>query len=291
MLHIMKKEPVQAKATEGTTLIAPQFLGGNDMRLPAIALVKGEIQSPTLNNVNENIQNRRFLYCDKGNALLFQGDHTKHFLAPGTATFIQPGESWSLLLSRGNQSWIMCNWAAGNEAIPDEEITQTSSFLINNCSMVVRLLTERVVGRSDELGEWPNFALSWFNMLIHERHFTERTFALTPIFKNGADPIEDLITAIKTKPQQNWNLTDAAKLAGYSPFHLSRVFRAVANMGFPEFVDRCRTELAIDKLLTSNDQLNLISEQCGFGTPQAMRNACREYTGFLPSEFRVSSDQ
>jgi AraC-like DNA-binding protein len=61
-------------------------------------------------------------------------------------------------------------------------------------------------------------------------------------------------------------------------------------MGFPEYVDRCRTEVAIRKLLEGAESMSFVAGDSGFGTPQAMRTAFREYTGFLPSEMKSHFD-
>jgi len=100
-------------------------------------------------------------------------------------------------------------------------------------------------------------------------------------------PLLALIGAVRSNPERDWSLNGAANEAGYSPFHLSRTFKAIAGFGFPEFVDRCRTEIAVEALLsdpaTSIDDVAITS---GFGSTQAMRDSFREYTGLLPSELR-----
>lgn len=99
-------------------------------------------------------------------------------------------------------------------------------------------------------------------------------------------PLLELMLAVKEKPTAPWSLKDAAAMAGYSAFHLSRTFRVAIEYGFPEFVDRCRTELALKELLETDESIEEVANKCGFGSTQALRSACREYVGFLPSEIR-----
>ncbi len=269
-----------------SAIAEPRRTATDPFGVPNTNVLRGELTTPTFYTFSNSQATRKFLYCRTGSALFLNSNGKLLFLSGGSATFIQPNETWDLLLGRGEHSWIFSEWMPGHSALPDATLDQSVAFLVSNCSRVVRDLTERIFVVADEIDDWPNFTYAWFNMLIHEQHKSAASYSLTPIFRDGADPISDLIESIKADPQDQWNLTQAAKLAGYSPFHLSRVFRSIANMGFPEFVDRCRTEVAVTKLLRNQETMGVISSQSGFGTPQAMRNAFREYTGFLPSEMR-----
>ncbi len=109
---------------------------------------------------------------------------------------------------------------------------------------------------------------------------------LAEVSETAAEPLRILMAAVKQNPTAPWSLREAAAFAGYSPFHLSRTFRAVMDFGFPEFVDRCRAELAITKLLRPEQSIDDVASSCGFGSTQALREACKEYLGMLPSEIR-----
>lgn len=254
--------------------------------LPRIFCVEGQNISPAYVNCAPELEDRTLVYCAQGTGQLFIGDATPQFIGPGTAAVIGPREPWTLLLGRGEQSWILGTWNPDSAAIPNAKRIASGACLVTSCSPVLRMLTDRVVARKDDLAEYPNFVLAWFNLLFHEWHVTRNVFSLTPTFMQGAEPLDDLIAAIRAEPQRQWSLTNAAELAGYSPFHLSRMFRHISKMGFPEFVDRCRAEIAVDLLINTSQPIFSISQQCGFGTPQALRNACRDYAGFLPSELR-----
>ncbi|MFY9233520.1 MAG: helix-turn-helix transcriptional regulator [Fimbriimonadaceae bacterium] len=89
------------------------------------------------------------------------------------------------------------------------------------------------------------------------------------------------------KPQTAWPLKEAAQAAGYSPFHFSRVFKSLVGYGFHEFVDRCRTEFAVEQLCDSDLPVDVIASSCGFGTTQGLRESVKEYLGLVPSELRV----
>ena len=101
------------------------------------------------------------------------------------------------------------------------------------------------------------------------------------------DTIKDLVARVRQNPAHGWPLRDAADAAGYSPFHFSRVFKNLVGYGFHEYVDRCRTETAVELLCTTDQAVDLVASTCGFGTTQGLRESVKEYLGLVPSELRA----
>jgi AraC-like DNA-binding protein len=112
--------------------------------------------------------------------------------------------------------------------------------------------------------------------------------AATPI--DVPDTIKELIVKVRQNPALPWPLKDAADMAGYSPFHFSRVFKGLVGYGFHEYVDRCRTECAVELLVTNDMPVDLVASTCGFGTTQGLRESVKEYLGLVPSELRAVPD-
>jgi len=100
------------------------------------------------------------------------------------------------------------------------------------------------------------------------------------------ETIKDLVARVRQNPAHGWPLRDAADAAGYSPFHFSRVFKNLVGYGFHEYVDRCRTESAVELLCTTDQAVDLVASTCGFGTTQGLRESVKEYLGLVPSELR-----
>ncbi len=100
------------------------------------------------------------------------------------------------------------------------------------------------------------------------------------------ETIKDLVARVRQNPALGWPLRDAADAAGYSPFHFSRVFKNLVGYGFHEYVDRCRTECAVDLLCTTDQAVDQVATSCGFGTTQGLRESVKEYLGLVPSELR-----
>jgi AraC-like DNA-binding protein len=101
------------------------------------------------------------------------------------------------------------------------------------------------------------------------------------------ETIKELTARVRSNPSLPWPLKDAADAAGYSPFHFSRVFKAMVGYGFHEYVDRCRTEAAVEMLVTSDAAVDVVAATCGFGTTQGLRESVKEYLGLVPSELRA----
>ena len=104
------------------------------------------------------------------------------------------------------------------------------------------------------------------------------------------DTVKDLVAKVRSNPAAPWPLKDAADMAGYSPFHFSRVFKSLVGYGFHEFVDRSRTECAVEMLVTTESAVDLVASTCGFGTTQGLRESVKEYLGLVPSELRAVPD-
>jgi AraC-like DNA-binding protein len=104
------------------------------------------------------------------------------------------------------------------------------------------------------------------------------------------ETIAGLVQRVRSNPALAWPLKEAADAAGYSPFHFSRVFKNLVGYGFHEYVDRCRTECAVEMLCTTDHAVDLIASTCGFGTTQGLRESVKEYLGLVPSELRSVPD-
>lgn len=128
--------------------------------------------------------------------------------------------------------------------------------------------------------------LSAAYQLIGDLMMTSDEVQVAPTPGDISDVLKDLITQVRATPSMGWPLRDAANAAGYSPFHFSRVFKQQVGYGFHEFVDRCRTEAAVQQLLNTETNVDLIASSSGFGTTQALRESIKEYLGLVPSELR-----
>lgn len=98
--------------------------------------------------------------------------------------------------------------------------------------------------------------------------------------------ITAIIEKVTRNPANHWPITEAAKIAGYSSYHFSRIFKANLGYGFQEFVDRKRTALATNLLRATSESVDDVAIRAGFTNTQGMRDSMRDLLGCVPSEIR-----
>lgn len=118
-----------------------------------------------------------------------------------------------------------------------------------------------------------------------------RGSVLAPTPRTVPEPLQLLIESVRREPDRPWPLKDAADEAGYSPFHFSRIFKQQTGFGFHEFVDRTRTEHAVELLCSTDDAVDAVAMEAGFGTTQGLRESVKEYLGLVPTELRTEPDE
>lgn len=122
-------------------------------------------------------------------------------------------------------------------------------------------------------------------------HAVRRSNHLARFGSDLPPQIRELVNRVQEEPFVSWPLKEAADEVGYSPFHFSRLFKQLAGIGFHEFVDRTRTDYAVELLCTTDDSVDSIATAAGFGTTQSLRESVKEYFGLVPTEFRSEPDE
>jgi AraC-like DNA-binding protein/effector-binding domain-containing protein len=82
------------------------------------------------------------------------------------------------------------------------------------------------------------------------------------------------------------SLTALARRAGYSPFHLERVFAEVAGETPKQWTLRLRLERAAAMLLSSQDSVLDIAIECGFESHEVFTRAFRRHFQAAPNLYR-----
>lgn len=82
------------------------------------------------------------------------------------------------------------------------------------------------------------------------------------------------------------SLADMAAVAGFSPYHFHRVFRAVVGENPKAFLRRLRLERAVYRLKVSTDTVLHVALESGFATPETFTRAFAQRFDITPSEYR-----
>ncbi len=81
-------------------------------------------------------------------------------------------------------------------------------------------------------------------------------------------------------------LSEVARVAGCSAYHLSRVFKREAGQTAQSYLSRLRLRAAIEALLDGRDELTQIALDAGFYDHSHFTNAFSRAFGFPPSTLR-----
>ena len=103
----------------------------------------------------------------------------------------------------------------------------------------------------------------------------------------GNAKIEKLAQRIIAAPGRDWRTDALAAEAGVSQRSLSRLFRANLNVSPADFVERVRVDLARRKLLDTEESIDSIASDCGFGSLRRMDRAFARTIAVSPTEFRA----
>lgn len=214
-------------------------------------------------------------------------------LLPRTVFVATGNDAIEGLLGRGDHRQLILSWPkSSTQALSNwwAENAESRKIHLTHCpedSLVGRVFDE--VAAMDTTGNCVNLGKLVGSLAI----LTSQALsdALPPTLTDGggfrtSSAIQQLIQAVRSNPAAKWSLKDAAHHVGYSPFHLSRSFKANFGYGFPEFVDRCRVERSMQILQAEEATMDELIAISGFASAQAMRDAFRAQLGLLPSELR-----
>lgn len=85
---------------------------------------------------------------------------------------------------------------------------------------------------------------------------------------------------------ENIQLEDAAKVANYSLYHFSRIFKESTGQTFSDYLRHVRIKAAQQLLQKVDAQIIWIAHECGFSSLATFNRTFRNVTGSTPSEYR-----
>lgn len=91
---------------------------------------------------------------------------------------------------------------------------------------------------------------------------------------------------IQDNYRENLTLDGVARIFGYSPAYLSRMFQKYAGINYKSYLLEVRTSAAHRLLINTTQPIGEIATACGFPDSRCFtKSFCRRY-GILPSEYR-----
>jgi len=139
----------------------------------------------------------------------------------------------------------------------------------------------------DDLGHDAALAVARRLVLFLRRPGNQSQFS-THLQTQVADrnALRDLQAWITEHPDDDLTVAALARRAGLSERHLARVFRDEVGLTPARYVERVRLEVARRRLEESDDPIEAVASQCGFGTTETMRRTFVRALHTTPSEYR-----
>ena len=233
-------------------------------------------------------------FVEKGSTIaLPPGSSHPLIVPPSTVWFAGPGESL-LRLTKGEHQASVILWNRAVTPLMGEVLDGA-----DNHNAKVRSSKLGLKSAFSKIASLPTLRPVVHNIsllsIIHEvlavivEHGSALSLVTVP--DHLPEPLAQVAEMVRADPTKHWPAPEAANIAGYSTFHFSRVFKQHVGVGFQEFVDRCRTELSLDLLRSTNTPVELVATKCGFGSPQTLRDSLRDYLGVVPSDIRWFNDR
>lgn len=225
-------------------------------------------------------------------------NHKLILVPPRSLTYIRGGTRMIVQAARGDHSSQILTWLTGMTPLLEHFVTSTTAKSGSGPRSVAckpidpHFIT--ALARFEQAKATHEYAeplmLSVIYEMVAKLVVGSDEVQLAAIPADLPETIRVLTERVRKNPSGGWPLKEAADAAGYSPFHFSRVFKSLVGYGFHEYVDRCRTETAVEMLVTTDSPVDLVASTTGFGTTQGLRESVKEYLGLVPSELRTPAE-
>jgi len=143
-----------------------------------------------------------------------------------------------------------------------------------------------------QMGSWSRLIASRsVDPLALEERLVGLIRALLPA-SSGVDrphrAVERAREYLAAEPQRNDTLTEIAKAAHCSSFHLARLFRRCTGQSLHGFRTRLRMTLALDRLRQGEPDLSALAADLGYSSHSHFAGVFRRAMGATPSEMRTN---
>ena len=155
---------------------------------------------------------------------------------------------------------------------------------------LMRLMIDTYPDRSEPLrGAMIYSYLIQFFVLIGRRHIRRDLFSPDVKSRRQADCYERLnasMNYINTNYMNDVSVEDAARIAGFSKFHFSRLFKQFTNQTFLGYLNQRRINAAETLLMNPRLSVTDVALQSGFSSLSTFNRTFRTLKSCTPSEFK-----
>lgn len=104
--------------------------------------------------------------------------------------------------------------------------------------------------------------------------------------RKNLNKLSAITTYIKDNYMKELSLESVARVFGYSPAYLSRMFQKYAMTNYKAYLQSVRVEYACKELMNTGHSIGEIAQNNGFPDGRAMSRAFRKKYGMLPGEYK-----
>lgn len=139
------------------------------------------------------------------------------------------------------------------------------------------------------------YAAAYVDCLVPQLFYTLlRKYSDTVLYygSGSKDPTQSDFALMLTYVQNHYtdiSLTDLARLFGYSPEYVSRLFSRNMHQSFNQIVQNLRMQKAAELLRTTDLSISAVTEQCGYTSPDYFTRNFRRHFHCSPTEYRKQS--
>ncbi|WP_458699412.1 GyrI-like domain-containing protein [Sulfurospirillum sp. 1307] len=103
-------------------------------------------------------------------------------------------------------------------------------------------------------------------------------------------PIQKAIEYIEKNLHETLSLNEIAKVASYSPFHFSRIFKQETGENINSMIKRLRLAQSTHYLMYRNSLITEIGLDVGYETPSSFNKAFKQIFNMSPREYKLETE-
>lgn len=124
-------------------------------------------------------------------------------------------------------------------------------------------------------------------------HLINNSLADTSIKKQReyAEQINRICDYLKLHYSEDISLEETSRIAGFSKYHFSRIFKQLTGVTFYRYINQVRIQKAKIFLMNSDSTITNVAINCGFSSMSSFIRMFRIITGYTPTKFRSLYDR
>ncbi|QGQ99865.1 response regulator [Paenibacillus psychroresistens] len=108
--------------------------------------------------------------------------------------------------------------------------------------------------------------------------------------QDSSFPVQEITDYLQKHYFEEISLVDVSTRFHIEPSYFSKLFKAVTNENFIEYLTRLRMEKACELLSSTEQKINEIAELTGYENQRYFSQVFKKFTGLTPSEYREAQE-